>query len=295
MSTRNLYTRRMSRSELDIWLELSGDVSPLERELAERFTQLEDSMFFLSSIGDEIVGGTAIFRDKTRLAVALIAAHPKSDLREAAQLQLLKSSLPFFRSVTIHHVDAIIRTSEMESKLPFPASFALDMRFQPMLESLGFAVEDKILRYTIDVSISPEKEFRVIDWKTTKDHEAVRDLFWRQYKTSGVDSSFVTLGWQMASTKNTLQTLEDDKGITAAIGVEKIGSMTMIWPVIADFRLLDIGTLAQAIQERVLQTAANKIVFPILGTGQKELAERVASLCNGKASTDEALLLRKQL
>jgi hypothetical protein len=285
----------MSRAELDIWLELSGDVSPLEREVAKRFTQLEDSMFFLSSIGDEIVGGTAIYRDRTRLAVALIAAHHRSDLNEAAQLQLLKSSLPFFRSVTIHHVDAVVGMTGMESKLPFPASFTLDKRFQPMLQSLGFVIEDKILRYAIDVSGKQPKKSSMIAWKTTDDHEAVRDLFWRQNKTIGIDSSLVTLGWQMASTKNLLQTLEDDKGITAAVGIDIIGSMAMIWPVIADFRLLDIDTLAQAIHERVLQTGATKIVFPILGTGQKELAERIADLINGKVSTSEASLLRKQL
>jgi hypothetical protein len=285
----------MSRTELDIWLELSGDVSPLGREMAKRFTQLEDSIFFLSSIGEEIVGGTAIYRDRTRLAVALIAAHHRSDLNEAAQLQLLKSSLPFFRSVTIHHVDAIVGMTGMESKLPFPASFILDKRFQPMLQSLGFAVEDKILRYAIDVSGEQAKSSSMIAWKTTNDHEAVRDLFWRQNRTTGIDSSLVTLGWQMASTTNLLQTLEDDKGITAAVGFDSIGSMVMIWPVIADFRLLDIGTLAQVIHERALQTGATKIIFPILATGQRELVERIADLFNGEVSTREASLLRKQL
>ncbi|MHA1925246.1 MAG: hypothetical protein ACW974_04980 [Candidatus Thorarchaeota archaeon] len=295
MISRNLYTRRMSRAELDIWLELSGNVSPPDRELAERFTQLEDSMFFLSSIGDEIVGGTAIFRDKTRLAVALIAAHHRSDLNEATQLQLLKSSLPFFRSVTIHHVDAAVSTSGAEVELPFPAGFVLNKRFKPMLQSLGFAEEESIVSYFIDISGNQTKEARILEWKSTDDHESVRDLFWRQNKTTGIDSSFVTLGWQMASAKNLLETLKDDKGITAAVGVDVIGDVAMIWPVIADFRLLDVDKLAQAICGRVQETRATTIAMPILGTGQKELAGIIADLCNGKPSAAEALLLRKQL
>ncbi|MFW9883278.1 MAG: hypothetical protein ACFFEX_02715 [Candidatus Thorarchaeota archaeon] len=295
MSSRNLYTRRMSRAELDIWLDLSREASPQDKQLATRFAQLEDSLFFLSSIEEEIVGGTAIFRDRTRLAVALVAVNHKSFLKEPAQLQLLKSSLPFFRSVTIHHVDAIVDISQKKPKLPFPVGFALNRRFQPMLESLGFTLEDRIFRYGIDVTGSQSKESSLVTWKATNDHEAVRDLFWRQNKTSGVDSSLVTLGWLMASVKNHLHTLEDDRGITAAVGFDIIDNTAILWPIIADFRLIEIDTLAQAIHERVLQTDALEIAFPILGTGQKELARRIADLCNGTASECELLLLRKQL
>jgi hypothetical protein len=92
-----------------------------------------------------------------------------------------------------------------------------------------------------------------------------------------------------------LRTLEDDKGITAAVGIDRIGNVAMIWPVIADFRLIGIDTLAQAICEKIQRTGASKSVFPILGTGQKELAGRIADLCKGKASASEVLLLRKQL
>jgi hypothetical protein len=285
----------MSRTELDIWLELAGDVSPLDNELAKRFSNLEGSMFFLSSIEEEIVGGTAIFRDRTRLAVALVAVNHKSVLKEATQLQLLKSSLPFFRSVTIHHVDAVIDISEKKSNLPFPAGFALKRSLQPMLESLGFTLEERIFRYDIEANGSQPKETSMITWEKTNDHEAVRDLFWRQNKTSGVDSSLVTLGWQMASAKDLLQTLEDDKGITAAVGLDIINGTALLWPIIADFRLIDISTLAQAIHERILRTEALKITFPILGAGQRELAGELSDLCNGKALASEMLLLRKQL
>ena len=285
----------MSRTELDIWLELKGDVSPLDNELAKRFSNLEGSMFFLSSIEEEIVGGTAIFRDRTRLAVALVAVNHKSVLKEATQLQLLKSSLPFFRSVTIHHVDAVIDISEKKSNLPFPAGFALKRSLQPMLESLGFTLEERIFRYDIEANGSQPKETSMITWEKTNDHEAVRDLFWRQNKTSGVDSSLVTLGWQMASAKDLLQTLEDDKGITAAVGLDIINGTALLWPIIADFRLIDISTLAQAIHERILRTEALKITFPILGAGQRELAGELSDLCNGKALASEMLLLRKQL
>jgi hypothetical protein len=295
MSSSNLYTRRMSRTELDTWLELTGDVSPLDNEFAERFSNLEGSMFFLSSMEDEIVGGTAIFRDRTRLAVALVAVNHKSILKESAQLQLLKSSLPFFRSVTIHHVDAIIDISEKKPDLPFPAGFALKKRMQPMLESLGFTLEERIFRYDIEVNRYQSKESGMVTWKKTNNHEAVRELFWRQNKTSGVDSSLVILGWEMASARDLLYTLEDEKGITAAVGLDIINDTALLWPIIADFRLIDINTLAQAILERILRTEALKITFPILGAGQRELAGELSDLCNGNASASETLLLRKQL
>ncbi|MFW9911848.1 MAG: hypothetical protein ACFFEU_05235 [Candidatus Thorarchaeota archaeon] len=295
MSSSNLYTRRMSRTEFDTWLELTGDVSPLDNEFAKRFSNLEGSTFFLSSIEDEIVGGTAIFRDRTRLAVALVAVNHKSILQESAQLQLLKSSLPFFRSVTIHHVDAVIDISEKKSNLPFPAGFALKKRMQPMLESLGFTLEERIFRYDIEVNRNQSKESSMITWKKTNNHEAVRDLFWRQNKTSGVDSSLVILGWEMASAEDLLYTLEDEKGITAAVGLDMINDTVLLWPIIADFRLIDINTLAQAILGRILRTEALKITFPILGAGQRELVGELSDLCNGNASASETLLLRKQL
>ncbi|MFW9886918.1 MAG: hypothetical protein ACFFER_01975 [Candidatus Thorarchaeota archaeon] len=295
MSSRNLYTRRMSRAELDIWLELSGEVSPQDKELAERFAQLEDTMFFLSSIGEETVGGTAIFRDRTRLAVALVAVNHKLILKEPAQLQILKSSLPFFRSVTIHHVDAIVDVAEKRRKLPFPAGFALNSRFQPMLKNLGFALAERIFGYDIDVVGSQPKESSMATWKVTNDHEAIRDLFWRQNRTSGVDSSLVTLGWQMASAKNLLHTLENGKGMTAAVGFDMINDAALLWPIMADFELIDVDALAQAISERVLHKGAVKIVLPILGIEQRELAGKIAEHFHGKALISEALLLRKQL
>ncbi|MHA2354813.1 MAG: hypothetical protein ACXADC_06550 [Candidatus Thorarchaeota archaeon] len=296
MSSRTLYTRRMSRTELDIWLELSGETSPSNRQMAKRFIQHQDSMFFLSSIGDEIVGGTAIYRDRTRLAVALISAHYGPDLKEGSKIQIVKSSLPFFRSVTIHHVDAIVGKSETGTKLPFPAGFVLNRKFGPILESLGFADEDTVLHCVFDVGKkSRAKKSRMKEWKTTDDQDAIRDLFWRQNKTSGIDSSFVTLGWEMAGTKNLMQTIEDDKGITAAIGLESIGNIAMIWPVIADFRLIDQDELAGAIYDRVLQADARKIVLPILGSGQKELVGELAELHGGEMKFTESSLMRKQL
>ncbi|MFW9968101.1 MAG: hypothetical protein ACFFEA_13180 [Candidatus Thorarchaeota archaeon] len=294
MSSRTLYTRRMSRKELDIWLELYGDKNPLDKKLADIFIQLEDSMFFLSSIGNEIVGGTAIYRDRTRLAVALIAAYHNPDLKETGQLQLIKSSLPFFRSVTIHHVDAIVGKSRMNSKLPFPINFVLDKKFRPVLESFGFVAEEAILQCAVTLSSNQEKE-PSMDWMVTKDHDAVRNLFWRQYKTTGIDTTLVTLGWQMASAMNHLETLHDEKGITAAVGIERIGNISVIWPIIADFRLIDEDTLAVAIHERVLQTRASEILIPILGIGQKELAKELADQCGGMLMVEEATLLRKQL
>jgi len=294
MISRTLYTRRMSRNELDIWLELYGDMNPLDRKFAEIFIQLEGSIFFLSSIGNEIVGGTAIYRDRTRLAVALIAAHHTPDLKETGQLQLVKSSLPFFRSVTIHHVDAIVGKSGINSKLPFPISFVLDQKFGPVLESLGFVVEEAIAQYAINLSGNQEKEPNT-KWKVTNDHDAVRDLFWRQYKTTGIDNSLVTLGWQMASASSHLVALHDDKGITAAVGIERIGNISVIWPIIADFRLIDEHTLAVAIHERVLQTRTSEIFIPILGNGQMEFAKELADQCGGTPMLGEATLLRKQL
>ncbi|MHA1290221.1 MAG: hypothetical protein ACTSPB_22800, partial [Candidatus Thorarchaeota archaeon] len=60
-----MFNRRLSKSELDIWIDLlrnKTDFGYMTRELATSFLSHQDTMCFVSSVQKKIVGGTVIFR-----------------------------------------------------------------------------------------------------------------------------------------------------------------------------------------------------------------------------------------
>ena len=285
----------MSSTELDIWLSLLGDVTTSERGYAESFMRLEDSMFFLASIGDETVGGTAIFRDRTRLAMALVSVQHPDDFDEIAKQQLLKSSLPFFRSVSIHHVDVISSTSEQHLKLPFPMNFEIGAQLKSALLGLGFIEQQTVYHYSIDVSESHAENSSRPLWKESHDYNAVRDLFWKQNKTTGLDSSLITLGWEMAMTRGKLVTYDDKGSISIALGIEEVGDATILWPLIADLSSVDPNVTANAIYEMIQPFGTMNLQIPIVASGQQDLVTMLGELCAGDVSFKENTLMRKNL
>ncbi|MCK4568407.1 MAG: hypothetical protein KAU48_13965, partial [Candidatus Thorarchaeota archaeon] len=69
-----LFNRRLSRSELNTWIHLvesQTDIGCLNREMASNFLKLQETLSFVSSVNDEIIGGTAIYIDRTRLGMIL--------------------------------------------------------------------------------------------------------------------------------------------------------------------------------------------------------------------------------
>ena len=124
MTNHTLLSRRLRPQDSDTWSKIADDIgSPLtndERNDAIKAAfGLESMIFYAASVNQVDIGGAALFRDSTRLGVALLSLQLGAEYRDTTTLHLVRTCLPFFRSVSIGQIDALVNTS-IPSPLPFP-------------------------------------------------------------------------------------------------------------------------------------------------------------------------------
>ncbi|MFW9800651.1 MAG: hypothetical protein ACFFD9_09455 [Candidatus Thorarchaeota archaeon] len=290
-----LFTWRMAKSELDTWLSIQGAAKHDSIEYAKSLMDLPDGTFFLASIANQVVGGTAIYKDRTRLAVALMAARMLPEFRENAQLQLLRSSIPFFRTVVIHEVDVLVSLEREESPLPFPFNSEVSSSLTPALGSLEFQDVTTALSCTIEIPTETPAMSDRISWDARSNMEGARDLYWRQIESSRLDCSQVTLALEFGAYRGFLRTLTMGELTILALGFELMEDRVVVWPLLADLEHVNPQEIAHEVLSQASDFEVQRVEIPLLGLGQKDIAETVAVLGEGRLRTREIVLMRKQL
>ncbi len=295
MKPPTLFTWRMAKSELDIWLSIQDTAKHDSMEYAKSLMDLPDGAFFLASITNQVVGGAAIYRDRTRLAVALLAVRMLQEFREKAQLQLLRSSIPFFRTVVIHEVDVLVSPEREENPLPLPFNSEVSSWLTPALGSLEFQHVTTALSCTIDTPTDTSPMYGKVSWDARPDMEGARDLYWRQIESSRLDCSQVTLALEWEASRGSLRTLTMGGLTILTMGFELVKDRIIVWPLIADLEHVTSQEIAHEITSQASDFDVERIEIPLLGLGQKDIAEAVAALGEGRLEMREIALMRKRL
>ena len=294
MKSSTLFTRRIPRSELGTWLSLAGRELPEQIDYAESFIALPDSIYFLASIGGELIGGTAIYRDRARYAMALVDVVLHPDHRNGAELQLLKSSLPFFRTVVIREVDVLLNSDDFEEYLLYPMATGIASSFRNTLEALGFHEIAKIYRCSIDTCTEISIP-NALPEDVTPNRKGAMDLFWKQTKLSKLDCSQVTLALEVAAKRGALKTWTTDANTILAIGIDCPQDRALVWPLLAASDVIDDSSVAREIAAQVIPLNPVSIELPLVGLGQLGIMNELAKLVGGQLETREATLMRKKL
>lgn len=294
MKPSTLFTRRIPRNELGTWLNLAGRGLPEQIDYAESFIALPDTIYFLASIGGENVGGTAIYRDRTRYAVALVDAFLHPDHRNGAELQLVKSSLPFFRTVVIREVDVILDSDDFEEYLPSPMATRIASSFRNTFEALGFHEAGKICRCSINTR-TEDNIPTAMSRDATPNRKGALDLFWKQSGLSKLDCSQVTLALEVAGKRGALRTWTTDGTTVLAMGIERLQDRALVWPVLADLDVIDESSVAREIAAQAIPVNPVSIELSLVGHGQLGIMEELAKLIDSQLETREATLMRKKL
>ncbi|MFQ5833214.1 MAG: hypothetical protein ACE5H4_10960 [Candidatus Thorarchaeota archaeon] len=277
----------MAKSELDTWLSIQGTAKHDNIEYAKSLMDLPDGTFFLASIANKVVGGTAIYRDRTRLAVALLAARMVPEFREKAQLQLLRFSIPFFRTVVIHEVDVLVSPERQESPLPFPFNSEVSSWLTPALGGLEFQDVTTALGCTIEIPTEAPAMSDKVSWDARSNMEGARDLYWRQTESSRLDCSQVTLALELGASRGSLRTHTEGELTILALGFELMKDRVVVWPLIADLEHVSPQEIAHEIVSQASDFEVERVEIPLLGLGQKDIAEIVAALGKGRLRTRE--------
>ncbi len=292
-----MFNRRLREQEIDEWLNLVEDfteTSCIERNLAYSYLQLPEAIAFVSSIDEEIIGATAIYRDRTRLGMVLSAAAIKKKYRETSAYHIIKTSLPFMKTVAIRDIDAVVSDTPLASGLGFPASLRLDSWMRGILEKIGFVQVNKILSYTLEredgtTHISNDRE-----WDTEPNLEGARQLIWSMSKAEGLATSIIWNALDFAMSRGVLKTYSVSGSTRIAVSIEHIGQVSLLGLLMIDSEYPVDDAVRQIVSE-LDREQKPRFHLPLIGENQRALVETLSEEIGGSLKEQSMTLMRKYL
>lgn len=289
-----IFNRRLGKNELDLLFDIfqSKEIHSVQ---ATKFFQLENSIAFVSSIEDEIIGGTAIYRDRTRLGMVLAAIAIKEEHRDLEAHTIIKSSLPFFRTVAIRDVDAIIATNQERGKLKFPLSFHLPSWIKQVLDRNGFVIEQKLYSCRLEFETDKTRKYRKIAVDSIANTKGTKSLIWDTGKSSGLTNSIVWMSLDFATHSKILRTISEGDAAKLAYSLIRDDETLTIGFIAATEDFLSNNGAATALLSGIIEEQVGEICFPLIGRRQLELIESIAEEIGGSLKSESITLMRRRL
>ncbi len=294
MSQPVMFNGRLNKNESDIWLDLLNETSKskcMDLDLAKQYFTLPESISFVSSVGNQIIGGTTIYRERTRLSMVLVSVAVKEAYRESATYQIIKSSLPFFKTVAIRNVDVLVSSNSGSDRIGFPLSLEVEPWAVNAIKRVGFEKVAKIGQCSFEIS---QKHDNRIKWDNEPNLEGAKALIWDQSKPLGLTNSLVWLARDFAEEQRTLMTSTINDKVVAVVGLWSTRESLAVSPLVTDPEVLDWSQVAKAIISEGVRSNAERVHLPIVGQGQSGLIEELDGMTN-LTSSRKLSLLRKPL
>ncbi len=294
--SKTIFSRRLGNDETEIWIGLLKERTSalLSEDLIASFSSLENGLFYVSSFNDDTFGGSAVFIDRYRLGMALIDIIIKSQYIDETGYVVIKSSIPYFRSLSIKNVDVLVNSSGATFDLPFPLAFGVDPCMIDTLEKIGFEAVHELYHVTID-NIS---EIPTADHDLTPDDsldiEGSLKFYWSHYKQAGVDCSHFWCAFDLSLRRKNLNTLARNNRIIAILGCEVFDNQLIVAPFLIDTEAIYPHQMISLLSS-IAGGEFSRVDFPIAGTGQLDYIQEIARVMSGEISTRELQLMRKKL
>ncbi len=298
MTTPIMFNGRLNKSDLKQWISLVESQTKFgcaDRELAKNFLELPEAISFVSSIEDNIIGGTSIYRDRIRLGMVLASVAVKKEFRNTVAYNVIKSSLPFFKTVAIRDVDALIPDEPSEDQLGFPVSLELDPWIKDVLARIGFEEKDKLYNYAISIQEQKTESHTENMWDSQPDLENAKKLIWDCSKNIGMTNSFVWTGFDFAINQGTLRTITIKDSMKLVTSIFHFGKTASLGLIISDDEFSDEGIASRLIAKMVREFDVENLTLPLIGKGQGNLVKAVTDELGGSLKRRSMTLMRKPL
>jgi hypothetical protein len=289
-----MFNGRLNKNESNIWLDLlheTNDSKLKDRTLALQFLQLPESISFVSSVDKKIIGGTTIYRDRTRLSMVLVSVAVKDTYRESATYQIVKASLPFFKTVAIRDVDVLVSKDVDADPIGFPLSLEVDSWTRGVIERAGFEEVAKIGQYSFNIK---QGNYNPLNWDYEPNEDNAKELIWDQSKPLGLTTSLVWVAKDFAEASKNLVTFSVNDCVVAVAGLWSTGESLVVSPIVTDPKALEWGQVAEAIVAEATNVRVKRIHLPIIGSGQTGLIQELEKRSDSSSSR-ELSLMRKPL
>jgi hypothetical protein len=292
-----MFNRRLCEQEIDLWLSLvenSTDAGYAEQGLANNYLQLPETIAFVSSINEEVIGATAIYKDRVRLGMVLSSVAILKDYRETSAYHIIKTSLPFMRTVAIRDVDALVVDNSPNTGIGFPVSLGLDPWIGEILKKIGFVPMGKMWRYTLkrdDTTILYQNGEK---WDDEPNLEGAKQLIWSQCNVAGIATSAIWNALDFAMNRGVLRTFSIGDSTRIVLSHDKIGETSLIGLLMIDPEYSSNDAISMIAED--LSKEQNLVIhFPLIGENQCNSVEMLSKQLRGSLKRESMTLMRKYL
>ena len=297
MSTPVMFNRRLRRDEIDTWLDLVDQTTErgcANRSLALSYLQLPDTIAFVSSINDEIIGGTAIYQDRNRSGMVLSAVAVMKRFRGTSAFHIIKTSLPFLRTVAIRDVDALVAERPRRAGMGFPASLALDSWTKRALASVDFEPIGTMWSYVLECKESNAVEPNETKWDIEPNIEGTKQLIRAQREAIGQSNSLVWNAFDFAYSRKTLKTYSINGVARIATSMERLNDTTVVGPIVVGPDYSESSAVNYIVSE-LCREQTMKVHLPLVSGELANLVESLADRLGASPKKQALTLLRKHL
>ncbi len=291
-----VFIKRIGRSDIDSWLDIpeilnDGQITTDRQSFKHLLDLSDDILLYMTVLDQEPVGGTALFRDRNRLGLALISVRMAQEHVQNLLASTIKASLPFFRTAAIRDVDAVV-SNETDRLLPFPGNTYLSRELYGVLREIGFEDIGTLFSVKFENSIGPDWEKQEIERSGFT--EDVRSFLWKQMDKTMIDCSHTWLSvLQLASTGSLFVYRSGD--VAAVLGFVEHGKRLVI-PVIGyDSDVVEPSTLASAIVYEAAERRVQWIDIRLLAEHDSPVIDTLEKMLSVDALVTRHCLMRKGL
>lgn len=297
MSAPVMFNRRLREDEMDRWLDFvdqNTDHGCMDRSLAMSYLLLPDTIAFFSSLEDEMIGGTAVYRDRTRLGMVLSPVAVLKKHRDSSAFHIIKTSLPFLRTAAIRDVDAIVANRPQEKGIGFPGSLLLDSWTKVFLENIGFEPIGTIESYVLEQCDTEKHEPVETMWDDEPNLEGTKQLIWAQNESTEQTSSLIWNALDLSYNRKTLRTLSVNGTTKIAASIDRFQNATLIGLLVVDPQY-SVESVVNHVVSELHGIQTSNICLPLINEGLSGLVELLASRLDASLKNQSLTLLRKQL
>ncbi|MFW9918524.1 MAG: hypothetical protein ACFFED_02925 [Candidatus Thorarchaeota archaeon] len=295
MEDQPYYSRRLATEELDVWIRLrQTDIPEDDYDAAQTYIHLDGSMFFISYLGDEEAGASTIFRDTARMGLLLSSIRIPEKSRLRLTKHIVKTSLPFFKSVAIREVDAFVNPAYDMKSIPFPFCTDLGAWTEEALIENGFKEIALFQRATYAIPDKIEIP-STLKWDSpSAETETLKQLFWKVSPNERPDHGCFWLSVILAQKASSHYSVSVDNEPQLSIGTQTWNNTFLITSLLSDPSEVSSQDVALRIISLAKQRGLSSVTLNMMPSDSQVL-NAMSSLCGDAIDVSELKLYRKAL
>ena len=295
MTGKNFFSSRHTGNNIDLWNLLNEDEKPKNENLLKAFShfcQMDGAMLFASYLGEELIGLAAVYLAREDKSAVLVGLKVHQDHRESSTRQVIRSSLPLFRTANIQKVVAVVRKEKKPAANYFPLTNFLYSWSREALDDLGFIRIGEISHCTIrnisnSVAISSKHN-------SEYEHSRGMELISRIRNNGEIVPPNDLLGLDIAKRDQRVIVATSHDVIKMLFTYVDFGK-EIVFPVFLTERDMATNMLSDSLKLSSTRSDIDTLTFPSIRNSQIPILKELASKLEGELVVNSLVLMKKNL